>query len=71
MLFRRRFDDDRRVRCLGLRGVLVPEGKQFFAATAFYRGEGGHGETRVRRICSHNSTLVRFRVLYKWLKPLF
>jgi len=63
---RGRLDDHRLVGGFGLRLVLVPEvvpeGEQFFAATALCGGEGRHGEARVPWVCIfHNTTLVRFR----------
>jgi hypothetical protein len=65
--------DDRRVRCLGLLlvTVLFLDGEQFFAATALCGGEGRHVGMRVRGISLHNMILLRCRVLYKWLRPLF
>ncbi len=63
-------DDDRLVYGLGMRLVLVLKGEVFFAATSFYSSEGRHGGKRVSWVV-HNTTLVRFRVLYKWLRHLF
>jgi hypothetical protein len=70
LLFRGLFDEDRLVRCLGLRGLLVLGGAQF-AATG-RDGKESRDRMRVRPVSSvaHNSTLVRFRVLYQWLRLL-